>query len=872
MFTKIKTNMRRRLRSYLQETYNHYLCYLPQKFSALSFYMLKLFYSGIKLDDTQVPILKNIDKDAIVVHVTRNKSLFELLFYYIRYQLLKLPFPQIGFDYRVFLWQPVSRLIKILLAHVDNFFVNKKPLNPYQNDYFREELLNGRSALLSLIEEKGFYRRFVKKETDPLQFLIRMQQTTERPIVLVPQLMFFSKNPQRAISSLIDVLFGTETNPGRIRRLVILFKNPGNVFVEISEPINLKTFASNPENRDRTIEHQTLILRRNLLLQINRHRQIITGPVLKSRVEFKENILTNESLQQYMTQYSEKRKVPIHQVQKEAENYIDEIAAAYSPAVIRFAAALVGWITNTMFEGVSVNKDELYKLKSMYQKGPLIFIPCHKSHIDYLILSYVMHLNNMPCPHVAAGKNLSFWPVGPFFRGGGAFFIRRTFRGAVLYSKVFAEYIKKLLEEGFNIELFIEGGRSRTGKLIMPKLGLLSILLDAYKNGACPDMVFVPIYIGYDRVLEEGSYLEEIEGGQKKPESFSQVIRASKFLKTRYGRIYIKFHEPISIRERLEQNNTTISALPPKELNSLCRYLGFRIINSINEVTVVTPHALTAGALLNCSRKRISYKHMQFHIETLMKHLNAQKALLADTLLVDPIRAVDQVLESYVQQNLVERIEPDKQSMSGETILIIPANKRTLLEYYKNNCISFFIPAAYTALAIIAKEAFLFSAADISDDYNFLRDFFQNEFAYDVDHPPEYVIRKTLKAFIDDAILMPHPTLPDTYNVTSTGLRNLKFFAHFLKTYIESYWIVLNYFRRYPANSHNPKKRLRKIQSRGMRMYKREEITLKEALSKVNYDNAINYFISHDVKGSASAKKISHYGQNIQRFLGYLSF
>ena len=109
------------------------------------------------------------------------------------------------------------------------------------------------------------------------------------------------------------------TNPGRIRRLVTLFKDPGNVFVEISEPTNLKTFIASPENADRTIEHQTLLLRRNLLLQINRHRQIITGPILKSRIEFKENILTNENLQQFMKQYSEKRKVPLQHVQKEAE-------------------------------------------------------------------------------------------------------------------------------------------------------------------------------------------------------------------------------------------------------------------------------------------------------------------------------------------------------------------------------------------------------------------------------------------------------------------------------------------------------------------------------------------------------------------------
>ena len=125
MFNKIKTKIRSRLTTYLQGTYNHYLCYIPQKIGALSFSILKHFYSGIKLDETQIPVLEKIEKDAIVVYVTRNKSLFEFLFYFVRYQLLKLPFPQIGFDYRVFLWQPVSRLIKILLAHTDNFIAHK---------------------------------------------------------------------------------------------------------------------------------------------------------------------------------------------------------------------------------------------------------------------------------------------------------------------------------------------------------------------------------------------------------------------------------------------------------------------------------------------------------------------------------------------------------------------------------------------------------------------------------------------------------------------------------------------------------------------------------------------------------------------------
>jgi glycerol-3-phosphate O-acyltransferase len=134
----------------------------------------------------------------------------------------------------------------------------------------------------------------------------------------------------------------------------------------------------------------------------------------------------------------------------------------------------------------------------------------------------------------------------------------------------------------------------------MPKLGLLSILLNAYKNGACDDMIFVPIYIGYDRVLEESSYLHELEGGQKEPESLLQVIQARKFLKKRYGKIYIQFHDPISLNDLLTRQEKSLTQMTSTELNALCRNLGHRMLSAISRSTVVTPHGLVASAILNC--------------------------------------------------------------------------------------------------------------------------------------------------------------------------------------------------------------------------------------------------------------------------------
>ncbi len=870
-FSALNTSYRRCIDWILQGKRRYFSCYLPRHISFIITGFLKLFYSGIKLQEDQVKSLQQLPEDAVIVYVHKTKSYFEWLFYYTRFQQLNLKVPEIGCDYRIFFWQPLMRLVRIIVFHLDYFFHNFALPSPYASGFIQEELAAGTSALISLMEDNGFYQRFVKSRTDPVRHLVEIQQTMEKPIVIVPLVMFFSKFPDRSESSLLDMMFGTEINPGRIRRLVTLFKNPGKLFVEVSQPLDLQWFLKQSDQQGKSVDSLSLLLRKQLLFQINQHRVSTIGPVLKSAEEFKESILTHDRLRNFMEHHSQVKNIPIHKIHKQANEHLDEMAARYNPSIISFAAKTVGWIIRIMFDGVTLDTEGLNRIKAASQKGPLVFIPCHKSHIDYLILSYLLHLNNMPCPMVAAGKNLSFWPMGPLFRGCGAFFIRRSFKGAVLYSKVFSEYILKLLEDGFNIEFFIEGGRSRTGKLILPKLGLLSILLDSFKQGACKDLIFIPIYVGYDRVLEEGAYLHELEGGQKKPESFMQVLKARKLLKKRYGRIYINFHEPISLNGLQTQNGLAIRDMTSKQTNELCRNLGFRILNAIDSVSVVTPHALAAGALLNLTQKRFSFDDLSNDIEIYMSYLYASGAKLADTLMMDPAGAIQQVLDAYVHRKFVERFSGESSGTFSRTEYKVVVGKRPILEYYKNNCITFFVPAVFTALTILDRDVFQFSTSDIQPGYAFLQNFFKNEFAYDVDKTSDYYVRKSLKAFIDDAIIIPHPMLPETYNITSVGFRKLRLFARFIKTYFESYWVVLNFFMRYPKNTVDADGRAKKILSRGNRMYKRREIAHKEALSKINYKNAEDFFITHGVTGSEDKAQIEFYANTIQKYLRLLS-
>ncbi len=863
----IRTYFSQKFRQWLTRilggTHNHYSCFLPRKIGGISALILKLFYSGIKIDEKQTDVIRQLEEDAIIVYVSKFTNYFEFLFYYRRYRQLDLPFPQIGFDYKIFFWQPVSRMLRILLAQIDFFFRNLKLLHPYNNDYLRQQLIKGRAGYLSLVGKKAFYRRFIKAQKSPIAYLLETQKLIQRPLYLIPQLIFFTKKPHRAHPTIFDMLFGPEDNPGRTRRLIALFKRPDKIFVEVSQPVNLKDYLSAPEIRNQSIEYQSLMLRRDLLQRMNRHRQSITGPIIKTREELKESIFASDRFRQFVDEYSENRDIPIREVRKKADGYIEGIAAKYNPGVLKVYSAIVGWIIRTMFEDVIINTETLNKVKNMSLKGPLVLLPCHKSHIDYLILSYLMYHNNMPCPLIAAGKNLSFWPLGPLFRSGGAFFIRRSFRGAILYSRVFAEYIHKLLEEGFNIEQFIEGGRSRTGKLLMPKLGLLSILLNAYKNGACDDMIIVPIYIGYDRVLEEKSYLNELEGGKKEAENLKQVIQARKFLRKRYGKIYIQFHDPLSLSELLRQ--TPLKEMDSRQQSALCRNLGHRVLHAISRASVVTPHGLVASAILNCDAGKFSADSLMPIIDTYLRYLTAQKAKLADTLVYDSYHALQKAFLSYAHRKFIEPLPADKEKQPSDTTYEINISKRPNLEYYKNNCVGFFIPAAFTALNILEANKPQFGAADLHAGYAFLQDLFKYEFSYDSDRDIETYVQQNLDAFMEDGTLTFQPDPLNSYHVSDSGMRKLKRFAIFLKPYFESYWIVLNFFMITPANTVKRKDRLKKIADTGDQMFKRGEITRKEALNKISFKNAVEFFTSRGVKGPEHMDRISVYAEAIQR-------
>ncbi len=855
----------------LGNTYDHFLCFYPGNSGFLIKRLIQRLVNKLNFDEYNIKKIKEIDQDSIVVYTSKNKRYLDFLYYHTKLKELDLPYPQIGFDFRFFFLLPVKQLFQFFLCHIDYFLHNFQFKDAYSSGYIIRELKNGKAGFISLIEEEDFYKRFIKSSPDPLFVLIELQKNTAKPIIIIPENIIYISKPMTKDPSLTDIFFGTHEKPGLIKRLLNIIRHPEKIKVEFANPVNLKDFITQTDIEQLASEFQAHRLRSHLVDILNRQRKSVTGPVLKSRQEITEDILTKKALREYLADYASQNKLTLKKTHKKAAVYIKEIAANYNLRIINLANVILNWAFDNLFEELVVNEEEINRMREASIKAPLILVPCHKSHLDYLLLPYVMFNNNMPCPHIAAGKNLSFWPLGPLFRRAGAFFIRRTFKGAPLYSKIFGSYLEKLLSEGFNIKIFIEGGRSRTGKLLSPKPGGLGMLINAYNSGACSDLFFVPIFIGYDRVLEEDAYIKEIEGGKKSPETLKSLISVHKFLKKKYGKVYMRFNEPISIKDYIKEKNIDIAKTSTKEYMQFVKNFGYKLINSINTNSVATPHGIIASAVLNCSKNSFAKELMTERINTYMNLLMFMNAELSESLLIDQEYTLDAVINNFITRNFIELADEDDDEMTEYTIFIVKDNKRPILDYYKNSVISFFVHFAYTAVAILEIDRFQFSASDLINRFNFLEKMFIDEFFFDEETICEEDITKSLKGFINEGIIVPDPSDFDMFNITSQGLRKLKWLAAFLLPFLESYKTTLLYFEKHGPDKHEGKDRVKKIHAIGTKLYKSKIITLKESLSHINYKNAANFFTKNEIISFENQIQSDSYKNIIDRLILLIS-
>ncbi|MBW2286334.1 MAG: glycerol-3-phosphate 1-O-acyltransferase [Deltaproteobacteria bacterium] len=388
-------------------------------------------------------------------------------------------------------------------------------------------------------------------------------------------------------------------------------------------------------------------------------------------------------------------------VVNQAARDLREIAATHSPFVIDLVAHLIRLLyTQGYSKALRYHPEQLREVELLAQRHPVVFLPSHKSNLDHLVLQYALHENGHPPNHTAGGINMNFFPIGPLVRRSGTFFIRRSFRDDAIYKFVLQRYIDYLIEKRFSLEWYIEGGRSRSGKLLPPRYGMLNAVVDAYRRGKSDEVVLIPTSLAYDQISDVGSYAAEQSGAKKQKEGFGWLIGTIRTLRRRYGHVHIRFGEPIFLSKTIETSGTE----PPPGLDERhleVQKLAFEVAVRINRVTPITPTSLVTMALLGGGDRALSEDEVGDQLANLLFYTRRRNLPTTGEFdLYDP-ESARRTLADLVENGVVTRY-----SDGPEDVYQIKADRQLDAAYYRNSVIHFFVTSAIAELALLrAAEA-----------------------------------------------------------------------------------------------------------------------------------------------------------------------
>ncbi|MFN7147083.1 MAG: 1-acyl-sn-glycerol-3-phosphate acyltransferase, partial [Myxococcota bacterium] len=436
------------------------------------------------------------------------------------------------------------------------------------------------------------------------------------------------------------------------------------------------------------------MLRLALRRWLYRESRVVRGPRSRPYGWVRRQVLESRQIGELVRRENAATGKAPEQLRAEVAKTYDKIAARFSFPTIRVLAAVCRLIWNRIYSGIDVRPQDMDRIREALRTGTPVLVPCHRSHLDYLLLSSLLYEHDVVIPHIVAGDNLSFWPLGAIFRRSGAFFIRRSFTGDRVFPVVFARYLQELVHMEVPVEFFIEGGRSRTGKLLPPKVGVLGMVLDgaAEATRADRDVTFLPIYIGYEQIAEETAYARELSGARKEKESVQQVVKATGVLKNRYGKVYLRVGEPLTAREIFAGEDWR--ALSKDRRHEILMSAGERILHRINAEAVALPTAIVALAVLAHPRRGLRHAELRARVERVRTFLRS--AGVAEGGGMDHVDGIlEEALSRFAKNRMVTALEEEH----GRVSSIVPERRMTL-EYYKNTVLHAFAPAAFYAGAV----------------------------------------------------------------------------------------------------------------------------------------------------------------------------
>jgi glycerol-3-phosphate O-acyltransferase len=683
-----------------------------------------------------------------------------------------------------------------------------------------------------------------------IRALFDVQRRGAFRMLLVPQVFVWSRDAGTRRANLVDSLFGPSDWPGTLRSTAQFLANWRHATLRAGEPVDLAEFLAR-EAGDATDDVLVRRLTYTLLRRVERERRAILGPARKPAERLREETIRSPKLQKVIVDMAGEGEKERAVITARAMAMLRGLQADLDMNAIAALDQVVARTAAHLFSGVEVDEAGIERLRELAKEGTLVLLPSHKSHMDYVILTWILYRHRLPLPLVAAGDNLDFFPMGPLFRKAGAFFIRRTFAGDRLYAAVVDAYVRRMLKDGSPLEFFLEGGRSRTGKLLPPKLGLLSLVVDAALGVPTRTTWFCPVSIGYERFIEEKAFVAELAGGEKRKEDVRGLVRSASVVVGRYGVLSVQFGRPLSLTDvltEIDAKATTedLATMTPPRRRAVISRLAYRVMNEINAITAVTAGSLVATALLTHARRGLPHSDLEDTCDRLARTLREKGARFSPSIQdgAGGVRrdSLREAIDLFVRARHVQA-----HHVGDDTIYVVAPEARMSLDLAKNVIVHFFAPRSLVATAVLASPGPPLPFATVRERVLALSRLFKYEFTFRADAPFERIFEEEIAAMeaqgeLARVVLKPSEGASGFVPKGDDGRAQLVLYAQILQNFIEGYRVAARGLTALLRGAVASKDVVKRAITAGERMFLAGELSRREAVSRPLIENAYASF------------------------------
>lgn len=596
----------------------------------------------------------------------------------------------------------------------------------------------------------------------------------EEDILFVPVTILWGRAPENEDSWYKALMADAWTKPTGIKQALNITLYGRENYIEFHQAISLRALINSALEVAPNFAPAHYVVKQ-LNQSFNQYKEAILGPDLSDRRNVINKLLTSDVIKEAVLTESIHKKISLQDAEALAKKYLDEIVSDFSYSTLRFAEIALTKLWTQLYDGIQVHNFEV--VRELAKDYEIVYTPCHRSHIDYLLLSYVIYKRGLMVPHIAAGINLNMPVVGQLMRGAGAYFIRRSFSGNALYTAVFKEYVHSLLSRNTPLEYFIEGGRSRTGLLLPAKKGMLAMTIQSHLRGNSKPIAFIPTYFGYEKLIEGSSYIKELGGQKKQSESLFGLLKSMQKIEKVFGMVHVNFGEPVFLKPILDKNQVPqhvgLEEDLPSSVKIAVNEVADEILENINKAAVINPVNLIATILLNAPTHALAERDVLLRLE---QFRNLLKYHVYDERMQITALSNHEIIQYTIKLKQVEFIEHD-----NERWLKVCNQQEALLKYFSNNILHTLILPALIAHILTAQSEphiekiskdELFNAA--LQQYPELQKMYflkwqADEISVEIKHILDYFVTEKLIQ-IDDQTIFIHQA-DDT-------LRLLKAFAH----------------------------------------------------------------------------------------------